>query len=312
MIAQKLSGIFQQLFMNLNKRIAVVGAGKISWSLVPAIKKAGFKNINIISRNIKSAEKLARLNNLENYSDNLISLAGEELIILAVPDDSITGLSQQISKFKFDFVNQLYIHLSGSKPADELRTLSGQGAAAGSLHIMQTFPERAELSIKGSRGAVEANDKETRQYLSEFARLLGINAVELDGDLKTAYHLLGVFTSNFMVANYFNAEKIISHSGLKMISSAELTKPIVKQTLENLMKKSPEQALSGTIERGDISTVLRHIETLRHDRLLLLDYLSGSLSLLEAAKKKNSLSEEVYRSLKTLLVNELKKIIIRF
>ena len=312
MIAQKLSVIFQQLFMNLNKKIAVVGAGKISWSLVPAIKKAGFNNINIISRNIKSAEKLTQQNNLENYSDNLISLAGEELIILAVPDDSISDLSEKISNLKFDFENQLYIHLSGSKPADELRALSGKGAATGSLHIMQTFPERAELSIKGSRGAVESNDKETRQYLSEFAKLLGINAVELDGELKTAYHLLGVFTSNFMVANYFNAEKIISHSGLKMISSAELTKPIVKQTLENLMKKSPEQALSGTIERGDISTVLRHIETLKHDRLLLLEYLSGSLSLLEAAKKKNSLSEEVYLLLKTLLVKELKKIIIRF
>src|ERR1017187_3662720 len=95
--------------------LIIIGAGKISNSLSPALIDAGYKIKSIISSKIKKAEELAVKLHIKDYSDTLESLKIKKgIFILAVPDNQIRITAEKISKLKMDFPNSLIIHLSGS------------------------------------------------------------------------------------------------------------------------------------------------------------------------------------------------------
>ena len=39
--------------------------------------------------------------------------------------------------------------------------------------------------------------------------------------------------------------------------------PIVRQTIDNCFRTSPQQAFSGPVRRGDVETIRKHLEVLR-------------------------------------------------
>src|ERR1035441_4156782 len=84
--------------------LIIIGAGKISNSLSPALIDAGYKIKSIISSKIKKAEELAVKLHIKDYSDTLESLKIKKgIFILAVPDNQIRITAENISKLKMDF-----------------------------------------------------------------------------------------------------------------------------------------------------------------------------------------------------------------
>ncbi len=55
----------------------IIGAGKISHSITPALLKSGYNISQVISRKISSAKKLANQNKIKNYSDSLKDISKE-------------------------------------------------------------------------------------------------------------------------------------------------------------------------------------------------------------------------------------------
>jgi predicted short-subunit dehydrogenase-like oxidoreductase (DUF2520 family) len=102
---------------------------------------------------------------------------------------------------------------------------------------------------------------------------------------KTLYHLIGVFSSNFLVGLLY-AVRIL---GRKLKGNEEILDgavvSIMRETLENVNRYGLENSLSGPLQRGDTGTVKKHLHTLKYDPTLLAMYRILSLFITAAAKK---------------------------
>ena len=85
-------------------KIAIIGAGRIAYSLTSALLKEGYIVDVIISRKYDSAKALAEKFGVKKYSNdiNLISKS-VNVFFLTVPDSEIKKTAIQLSKLKLNF-----------------------------------------------------------------------------------------------------------------------------------------------------------------------------------------------------------------
>ncbi len=293
-----------------NSEIAVVGAGKLAHSLVPSLLEAGYNVSLIISKNINSAKTLSFKNNIEKYSDSIDVLNfRHKIIFLTVPDGQIKKTAELISTKKLKFNLMLIVHFSGAESSAILKSLQIKGAAAASFHIMQTFPTKRKTLIKNTFAAVETGNSTAEKFLFNMAKKLSLYPFSLKEDEKTIYHLAGVFISNFLISNFYSAEKAFSNL-INKVDFFSLFNPIFNSTIINIKNLGTVEALSGPVERGDLETIKNHISSIKKlkDKLLLRNYLTQSLVLLEVVKKRNSELNEGQKKLEKLLLVNLKKL----
>lgn len=275
-------------------KIAFIGAGKIAHSLIPAFINAGYNVTSIISRNKNSAKKLAKTYKLNNHSDKLNSLKKEaKVFFLTVPDSEIAKTAETLSEMNFQ--EALFIHVSGALDINELKSLKESKVYTASLHIMQSFPSKKIVDIRGCSGAIEADRKVVKYFLNRLLLDLGLKPFYLKPEKKIYYHLAGVFASNFLVGNLFNSQKIFKLSNDKA-DYFTVFNSIIYSTLNNIKSGGPVNALSGPVERGDYETIALHIKSLKKNNSKisndLFSYLFQSLLLLEIERNKNgSLNE---------------------
>lgn len=302
----------------LKSEIAVIGAGRISYSLVNAVLKSGFKVSLIISKHITSAKKLAVKFKIKNYSSDLSFLSQDiKIFFLAVPDSQISLVAKKISKLRLDFKNSMFIHLSGAEDISALNNLKKKGAHIASFHIMQTFPERKIINLKGSYAAIETNDKKAESFLLKLAKKLGLRPFKINSHKKIAYHIAGVYSSNFLVANQYYIEKLFGETKSGM-DYKKVFAPINETTLKNIEENGILNAISGPVVRGDIETIRKHIALLKKQKELsdrrinlnlpLLNYLTQSLTILKVLGEKQRRLTSSQLQIKKLLEEELSKV----
>lgn len=298
-------------------KIAVIGAGKIAFSLIYALKNAGYNINTIISRNLKSAENLAEKLLVKNYSNNFNDLSLQtKIFFLSVPDNQINVTVDKIADQNLYFQNSLFIHLSGTEDITNLNSLKEKGALTASFHIMQTFPSKKIIDIKNCYAAVETDNKHAENYLFKLASELKLKPFKLKAENKARYHLAGVFASNFLVGNIFNSEKIFNISKKdKNYNNYEFLIPIIKSTLHNIKKLGSPNALSGPIERGDITTIEKHISSLKkliedsnEFNKVYFSYVIQSLNLLNVVKYKYKEFNKGHLEIQQLLIEELRSL----
>ena len=298
--------------------ITIIGAGKIAYSLAGALIEKNIVVSSVISRNISSARNFADIFNIPSFSDKLELLNPKSnLIILSVPDKELSGISKYIARLGINFKNKTFIHLSGSLSIDVLKPLAAKGAKTASFHIMQTFPFKKQIPIKGCFSAIETDDKAVGNTLQLLSKKLELIPFAISSEAKTNYHIASVFACNFLAGNFFSSDYKITLTGIKP-EAIELFEPILLTTLKNIKENGAVKALSGPVERNDTETIKRHISALRKkkgknnsdsiEKFIYLSYLAQSLILTEMASKKK---EEEWKGaeLKNWLVDELKNIV---
>ena len=278
--------------MTKNK-IAIIGAGKLAYSLTPALKKSGYDVLCVISKKLSSSKLLAKKFSIPHHSNSLKKIPDEvNVFFLTVPDGEIKKAADTLSESKMNFRNCICIHFSGVENIDALNSLKKNGCATGSLHIIRPFPSKNVVDIRNSPASIEVEDKRAKLFLVQLCRKLKLKPHTINSNEKVFHHIAAVHSSNFLVGNLFNAFSLISSKGNQ-------PKIILRQTtqsaLDNIFKLSPARALSGPIDRGDLHTIRKHLEALddeirksksNHLKLLRMNYIIQSLSLLEVVKAK--------------------------
>lgn len=304
---------------SLKSKIAVIGAGKVSYSLVSALNNSGACVSFIISKKLSSAKNLAQKFRIKIYSDDLFFLPADcKIFFLSVPDSQIKITAEKISELNLDYKNSLFVHLSGAENISVLNILKKKKAHTASFHIMQSFPSREIVSLTGCYASIETDNTQSRQFLFSLAKRIGLHPFELRSEDKIFYHLAGVYASNFLAGNISIAENIFQKLSKKNLRFFEIAEPIIKTTLRNIKKNDAVSALSGPVDRGDYPTIRRHISSLKRRKnfsdkklklnLQLLNYISQSFILLNAAEKKYSRLNEEQVKIEKLLKEELKKL----
>jgi predicted short-subunit dehydrogenase-like oxidoreductase (DUF2520 family) len=300
----------------MKTKIAIIGAGRIAYSLTSALLKEGYIVDTIISRKINSAKALAGKFGVKKYFDdkNLISKS-VNVFFITVPDSEIKKTAVQLSKLKFS--TAFFIHFSGAEDISVLNPLKVKGGKTGSLHLMQTFPSKKIVNIKNVNSAIETNDDSMYKFLLQLCSDLQLIPFRIDSKDKTYYHLAGVFASNFLAGNLLNAQKLLSLNNIDEQKYFKILSSTIQSTLQNIKTVGPAKALSGPVDRGDIKTIQKHIYSLKRKSkksnssyfsMLLNNYIVQSLNLINLVEEKHGELNQSHQDIKKLLVRELSKI----
>ena len=123
---------------NWQPGIVIIGAGNVAFHLGQKLFDRGINVIQVFSRKIKKARRLAEL--LDAQPIDKISLVSKQadLYILAVSDDAIEDVAKQLSGL--DFKSQLVVHTSGATPGSLLKEYFPNW---GVFYPLQSFFQRA-------------------------------------------------------------------------------------------------------------------------------------------------------------------------
>jgi predicted short-subunit dehydrogenase-like oxidoreductase (DUF2520 family) len=244
--------------------IAIIGAGTLASALARALHSRGYRIAEIVSRSNPQSLRRARMLASRIQSSATTIQAAElsaGVVWICVPDDAIAATAEQIAGER-DWRGKIAVHSSGALSSDTLEPLRRKGAEVASAHPLMTFVSSSQPKLKGVPFALEGSAKAlgaVEAIISDFeAQAFRIARAE-----KAAYHAFGFFSSPAIVALIAAATDVGKLAGLDGKRVRALMEPIVRQTIHNCFRSSPQQAFSGPVRRGDVETIRKHLEVLR-------------------------------------------------
>jgi predicted short-subunit dehydrogenase-like oxidoreductase (DUF2520 family) len=269
--------------------IAIIGGGRMGRGLALALADAD-ERVELWSRR-ESAGAVAG------------AVSGGAVVIVAVPDDAIALVAEQLALAGAISADQVVLHLSGLLGREALGALTPTGAALGSFHPMQSIadPARAKESWRGAAVGLEGDARAVVQG-ERLAGLLGLVPVHLPPGSKPLYHAGAVIASNYLVALAGWAQRLGESIGLSSEEVLALYRPIMSGTAANLRLGTPVEALTGPVARGDVATIEAHLRALPStDRPLYAMLGLEALRLARSAGLAEATAAEVERVLREVL-----------
>ncbi|HKR55140.1 MAG TPA: DUF2520 domain-containing protein [Gemmatimonadales bacterium] len=262
--------------------VGIIGAGRVGAGLALALTRVG-REVRLISRRPVRVPAPLSLKVAPDGPD-AEWVSGLEVLFLAVPDDRIHPVAQQLWAIKAIGPTQTVLHCSGVLGQEALSALVPTRAALGSLHPLQTIsdPEVAPERFKGAWAAVEGSPA-AMDAAEDIARALGMKPFRITAKQKILYHAGAVFASNYLVVVEAIAQRLLRHAGLSDEEAWAALSPLVRGTITNLLAADPRSALTGPVVRGDTDTILRHLGALTIDDARLYQMLGRAA--LELARK---------------------------
>jgi len=242
----------------IDKRIAVIGAGKVGSALALGLSRAGCAVTGVASRSPASAGRLAFLIGCRPCATLSDAAAGAEVLIIAVPDRAVGRVGRKLARSGAVRPGHVVIHTSGALPSGALDAVRGQGAAAASMHPVQSFARLDDVErLYGCYYGVEGDPKAVAA-VREMVSLLGGRVLPLDGCDKALYHAAACVASNYLVVLLHLARTLIESAGVDAEQGRRALLRLAEGTLANAGEMDLPSALTGPIARGDTGTVARH------------------------------------------------------
>lgn len=244
--------------------VAIIGAGTLASALARALHAKGYRISEIVTRSNPQSLRRARMLATEIQSSATAIKAAElsaGIVWICVPDDAIATLAAEIAGER-DWRGKIVLHSSGALASDVLEPLRRKGAEVASAHPLMTFVSSSQSKLAGVPFALEGTAKAltaVESIISDF----GAQAFRIAREEKAAYHAFGFFSSPAIVALIAAAIDVGKLAGLDAKRARALMEPIVRQTIDNCFRTSPQQAFSGPVRRGDVETIRKHLQVLR-------------------------------------------------
>jgi len=296
------------------KTVSIIGAGRLGAALGIALAARGFRIQEVVARRLPHARKAARLigpNTRALSSAQLEELKPASILFITTPDDAIEEMATQLaSSIAWDGRGHIALHASGALSSESLHALSAKGFYTGSMHplISVSEPLQGAAALAEAHYCIEGHAQAVSRARS-LIRRLGGSSFSINTEDKALYHAAAVMSSGHMVALFDIAAEMLTRCGLTDKESRAVLLPLILSTLENLSRRPPAQALTGTFARADVTTVGKHLDAL--SRLQSRDALAAYLLLgqrsLELATKNKADAQalrKIARSLKEFAEKE--------
>lgn len=247
------------MHVQAQRGFALIGPGRAGSAIAIALQSRGWRPVAVAGRSADapSTRRAAELLGAEPR-DVADAGRGAELVVIATPDAAIADTAAAVACGVEP--GALVLHLSGACTLDELDKLRVERAdvEVGSLHPLQSLPD-AEVGARrlaGSWCAVDGPESVDRLAVS-----LGMRPFRVDPAQRAEYHAAATVASNHLVALVGQATRIAADAGVP----AGALWPLIRSTLENVEALGAESALTGPVARGDVDTVLRHLDAIAPD-----------------------------------------------
>lgn len=242
-------------------RIGIAGAGRTGCSLALALAAAGAQVTGVFSRKPEALAGIFAGKGIGCTGDIRSLIEKSDLIFLTVPDSEIAPFSARIASLCRNAAGgKVFLHCSGALTSAALKELSGAGAVTGSLHPIQTFPDREKswkamygiyFGFEGSDGAIPA--------ARDTVKTLGGEMLVIRPEAKPLYHAAACILSNYTAALSHTAGELLERAGIQRDIGMKAFGPLLKNTADNITTAGSAKALTGPISRGDTGTIIGHL-----------------------------------------------------
>lgn len=235
--------------MKMKSSISIIGSGNVAQQLAPALKRCGYRIMEVGSRNSVTGKALSKQVRAV-YVKDLSKIKGGDIVIIAVKDDAITEVIKKLPVLN----NSLVIHTSG---ATDISVLKKKFWNRGVLWQVQTIKARTKVDFKKVPLVIEANNSFSAQKLKQLAGSLSNKIYVLNSHQRRILHLGAVWVNNFPNHLYFLAESLLKKHRLPF----ELFGPLILSTAANGII-DPKAAQTGPAKRNDKKTMRAHLQLL--------------------------------------------------
>ena len=241
-------------------RVGFIGAGVVGTALAVRLQEKGYPVVAVASRNRASADKLAKAVEGCHVYDEKQSVADvSDIVFVTTPDDDV---QEVVAELKWH-PGQLVIHCSGVDSLDVLQKAKDDGANVGGFHPLQSFASATHAieNLPGSTFALEAEEP-LLDTLKGMAHALEGNYVVLGLGDKPLYHAAAVIACNYTVTLMKMATDLWKAFGVSPEEATKALLPLLRGTINNIENVGLPDCLTGPIARGDIGTVLKHLNAM--------------------------------------------------
>lgn len=287
------------------RKVGIVGAGVVGTAVGAILYSRGHEVTGAYDLNPESTKNLGdRVAAMICQTPCEVSRSAE-ILFITTNDSAIGEVAENIAREGGFSKGQMVVHMSGALSSDVLSPAKSQGAQIISIHPMQSFAniDRAITNLPGSVFSIEG-DVEGYKEASSLVKELGGEFFFIDQKAKPLYHAGACVVSNYLVTLIDFGLQLLESIGIPRSQALQAFLPLVKGTILNIEKIGVPRALTGPIARGDLVTVLKHLDCLEEkgSELTQLYSLLGYFTA-QVAANKGTIDE--------VLMNEFKKVFMR-
>jgi predicted short-subunit dehydrogenase-like oxidoreductase (DUF2520 family) len=241
--------------------VGIVGAGRVGSVLGAALAEAGYQITGASGRSTASRARIAGLLPGTPRRSAAEVIAGADLIIFAVPDDTLAPFVAHLAESGAFRPGQLVVHTSGAHGVGILHPAVAKGVRPLALHPAMTFtgrPEDLERLRKGISYGLTGPD-EVRAVAETLVRELDGTAEWIPEAQRGLYHAALTHGANHLVTLINETLDLLRGAGV--VHPERVLDPLLHAALDNTLRLG-DAALTGPVSRGDAGTVSRHLDTL--------------------------------------------------
>jgi len=157
------------------------------------------------------------------------------------------------------------VHCAGATEVSVLQAAADAGAAIGGFHPLVMFadPEVAARSIAGAAIGIEAAEP-LAGTLRAMVRSLGARGLVIPPGGRAAYHGAAHFAAGFAGALVAEGVDIWRRIGIPPEDATQALLGLLRGATDAMAHGGIARAMAGSIARGDVENVRRHLAALEH------------------------------------------------
>lgn len=234
-------------------KIGIVGAGNVGIHLAIAFSGNAENDVFLFSRSNIEKQFSDRLKGVTLVHDLSFTKEQAEIVLLAVSDQSIEGLSNEYKDSE-----TLLLHTSGSISLDSI--MRHKKDQCGVLYPLQSFSLRRNLEYSKIPFLIEASDSKNLSRIRNLVSSIDAQCTEVDSADRKKIHLSAVIVNNFVNHMYTLGSEYLTKNNLPF----DLLFPLINETASRLADDVPAKLQTGPARRGDISVIQEHLKLLEN------------------------------------------------
>ena len=265
--------------------IGIIGAGKVGVSVGRYLKENNIQIAGFYDVDCDNAAFAAQFTETDCFSELKELVMVSDTLFITTPD-AVIGSVWDCIKNNMSVQNKIVCHFSGALSSDVFTDSQSTGAGVCSIHPMLAFsdkltsyriPANTFFALEGDETAVSA--------IKSLFESLGNTVCRIDKRKKSLYHTAASVLSNELVAVLDMGYSLLEECGFSRDEAVKATHNLVLGNVNSVLENGCVKALTGPVERNDLQTVKKHVESLKgEDRQI---YILLAKRLVKLAKVKN-------------------------
>lgn len=270
-------------------RIGFIGAGKVGFTLGKYFAENGAEISGYYSLYESDTKEAAEFVGCTAYDDRLKLVSDSDVIFITVPDGQIQSEWLRIASAsragEVFLRGKMFLHCSGAHSSRIFESADRLNIPVASLHPMFAVSNRTEAYKELGKAffTIEGDDKCVDAILPLMEQC-GNVVQRIEADVKVRYHAAAVMASNQVIALYRVASNQLVQCGFTPESAEAALRPLFMGNAQHIVEDGTVAALTGPAERGDKTTINKHLDCLEGEDAEIYRLLTNVLYDIAAEK----------------------------